>query len=332
MALIIDKFLKIKTPTLRICMLGPRAVGKTTVLTSVFADTQDDLAGTGLFFRYKPGSESAKLGNYKHLLQMCIEKGKSNELPATGDISQFDFEVGYSSQVKTNVLVKDYPGEYVTDEPKQHFVTEFLSESHVVLIAIDTPYLMEDDGKYNSEKNKPETVTSFVKNNPNSFANKLILLVPLKCERYAHDKRIDEVSKRVKEVYSELITFCKENNVACVVAPIHTLGGIEFDTMKNNDDLAGISMIPQYRMYATDPKYKPRFCVQPMYYLMLYAASYSEWSKEHLTGIWARIQDKIARMFTNDDKFKTALREMRKNLLTDKFGYEILTTNSIFKF
>ena len=48
---ILDKF--IKTPTLRICMLGPRAVGKTTVLTSVFADTQNDLAGTGLFFRYK---------------------------------------------------------------------------------------------------------------------------------------------------------------------------------------------------------------------------------------------------------------------------------------
>lgn len=324
-----DRF--IPTPTLRICMLGPRAVGKTTVLTSVFADTQDDLAGTGLFFRYKAGSESAKLGNYKQLLQLCIEKGKSNELPATGDISQFDFEVGYSSQVKTNVLVKDYPGEFVTDESKQHFVTEFLTESHVILIAIDTPYLMEDEGKYNSEKNKPEIVTSFIKNNPESFANKLILLVPLKCERYAHDRRIEEVTQQVKAVYSELITFCKENNIASVVAPIHTLGGIEFDTMRTNE-LAGISTIPQYRMYAKDPNYKPRFCVQPMYYLMLYAACYSEWSKDHLTGWWAKIQDMIARMFTNDDKFKTALREMRKNLLTDKLGYEILTTNSIFKF
>lgn len=326
----LDRFIPI--PTLRICMLGPRAVGKTTVLTSVFADTQNDLAGTGLFFRYKAGSKSAKLGNYKQQLQLCIDKGKSNELPATGDISQFDFEVGYESQVKTNVLVKDYPGEYVTDESKQHFVTEFLSESNVILIAIDTPYLMEDDGKYNSEKNKPEIVTSFVKNNPDSFANKLILLVPLKCERYAHDKQIEKVTERVKMVYTELIKFCEENNVACVVAPIHTLGGIEFDTMKNNNDLAGISMIPQYRMYAKDPKYKPRFCVQPMYYLMLYAASYSEWSKDHLTGWWARIQAMIARMFTSDEKFKTALREMRKNLLTDKLGYEILTTNSIFKF
>lgn len=326
----LDRF--IPTPTLRICMLGPRAVGKTTVLTSVFADTQNDLAGTGLFFRYKAGSESSKLGNYKQRLQMCIESGNPSMLPASGDISQFDFEVGHSSQVKTNVLVKDYPGEYVTDESKQHFVTEFLSESSVVLIAIDTPYLMEDDGKYNSDKNKPEIVTSFVKNNPDSFANKLILLVPLKCERYAHDKKIEKVTERVKEVYAELITFCKENNVACVVAPIHTLGGIEFDTMKNNNDLAGISMIPQYKMYEKDPKYKPRFCVQPMYYLMLYAASYSEWSKDHLTGWWAKIQDMIARLFANDEKFKTALREMRKNLLTDKLGYEILSTNSIFKF
>lgn len=321
----------IKTPTLRICMLGPRAVGKTTVLTSVFADTQNDLAGTGLFFRYKLGSESSRLNNYKHLLQKCIEERNPSELPASGDISQFDFEVGYSNKVKTNVLVKDYPGEYVTDESKQHFVTEFLSESNVVLIAIDTPYLMEDGGKYNSEKNRPEVIISFIKNNPKSFANKLILFVPLKCERYAHDKRMDEVAKRVKDVYSELILFCRENNVAGVVAPILTLGGIEFDTMKSND-AAGISIIPEYSMYEKDPKYKPRFCVQPMYYLMLYAANYSEWSKDHLTGIWARIQDMIARMFTSDDKFKTALREMRKNLLTDKFGYEILTTNSIFKF
>lgn len=326
---IFDQF--IKTPTLRICMLGPRAVGKTTVLTSVFADTQNDLAGTGLFFRYKEGSESAKLNNYKHLLQMCIENRNPSELPASGDISQFDFEVGYSNKVKTNVLVKDYPGEYLTDESKQHFVTEFLSESNVVLIAIDTPYLMEDGGKYNSEKNRPEVITSFIKNNPDSFANKLLLFVPLKCERYTHDKRMDEVGKCVKEVYSELIAFCKENNVASVVAPILTLGGIEFDTMKSNDS-AGISTIPTYRMYDKDPKYKPRFCVQPMYYLMLYAASYSEWSKDHLTGVWARIQDIVARIFTNDDKFKTALREMRKNLLTDSFGYGILTTNSIFKF
>ena len=324
----LDKF--IKTPTLRICMLGPRAVGKTTVLTSVFADTQNDLAGTGLFFRYKTGSASDQLISYKSKLQLCIECGDPGKLPASGDISQFDFEVGYANRVKTNVLVKDYPGEYLIDESKKHYVTEFLSESNVVLIAIDTPYLMEENGKYNSEKNKPEIVSSFVKNNPDSFANKLILLVPLKCERYAHDKRIDEVSKRVKEVYSDLITFCKEKNVACVVAPILTLGGIEFDVMKSND-FAGISTVPAYRMYEKDPKYKPRFCVQPMYYLMLYAAYYSEWSKDHLTGFLEKIQDMLARLFTSDENFKTALREMRKNLLTDKFGYEILTTNSIFK-
>ena len=191
---------------------------------------------------------------------------------------------------------------------------------------------MEADGKYKSEKNKPEVVTSFIKSNPESFANKLILFVPLKCERYAHDKRMDDIAKRVKEVYSDLILFCKEKNVASVVAPILTLGGIEFDAMKSSNDFVGISTIPEYRMYEKDPKYKPRFCVQPMYYLMLYAASYSEWSKEHLTGFREKIQDWIARLFTSDEKFKTALREMRKNLLTDKLGYQILTTNSIFKF
>lgn len=324
-----DRF--IQSPTLRICMLGPRAVGKTTVLTSIFADTQNDLAGTGLFFRYKVGSESAKLNNYKQLLQMCIESGNASNLPASGDISQFDFEVGHSGKVKANVIVKDYPGEYLTDESKKHLITDFLSESNVILIAIDTPYLMEENGKYNCEKNRTDVVTSFIEKNPKSFANKLILFIPLKCERYSHDARMDEVRNRVKEVYSELISFCKKNNVASVVAPILTLGGIEFDSMESNK-FAGISIIPKYKMYEKEPTYKPRFCVQPMYYLMLYAASYSEWSKDHLTGIWARIQDMLARMFTDDEEFRTALQKMRMNLLTNKLGYEILSTNSIFKF
>lgn len=316
-------------PEMRICMMGPRAVGKTTVMTSIFADTINGLAGTGLFFRYKEGSESEKLSGYKNCLKKCISEKEPGKLPASLVISDFKFEVGYSGKVKTNILVKDYPGEYLTDGSKQPMLEEFLKETDVVIIAVDTPYLMEERGAYNEEKNHPDLVMDFIDNHPENFENKLILLVPLKCERYFHDKRIEDVADRVEKVYERLTKTCQKHNIACVIAPILTLGGIEFDSMETNK-VFGISRISKYRMYEKDPTYKPLFCIQPIYYLMLYAANYNEWAKDNL-GFWDRLRNLLANLFENDENFRTALREMRKNILYDQMGYRILNKNAIIK-
>lgn len=51
----IPDFLKPKpseTPVLNICMMGPRSVGKTTVLTSIFFETQDSVCGSKLYGRF----------------------------------------------------------------------------------------------------------------------------------------------------------------------------------------------------------------------------------------------------------------------------------------
>lgn len=310
-------------------MFGPRAVGKTTVLTSIFAETQNTLVDSGLFFRYKVGSDSANLVRYKSKLQQCITSKNAANLPASYEISEFEFELGHSGNVKANVVVKDYPGEFLTSRKDE--VTKFLDESNVVIIAIDTPYLMEYDGKYNNDKNNPQLIIDFIENNPNKFENKLVLFVPLKCERYFNDRRIDEVTKQVEQVYGDLIPFFQEHNVASVIAPIKTLGGIEFDCMENNPGF-GIPVIAKYRMYEKDPNYKPRFCVQPMYYLMIYGANYSRWAKDHADGFWAKLQAIIARMFENDEKFQTALRELRTVILHNTCGYKLLTNNSILRF
>ena len=38
-------------PTIKATMLGPRAVGKTSVMASIFSDSRDEIAGTKLYFR-----------------------------------------------------------------------------------------------------------------------------------------------------------------------------------------------------------------------------------------------------------------------------------------
>ena len=49
-------------PVIRATMMGPRAVGKTTLMASIFSDTRDSVAGTAVYFRPTPetGKELTK--------------------------------------------------------------------------------------------------------------------------------------------------------------------------------------------------------------------------------------------------------------------------------
>lgn len=332
----IDKL--IKRPVMRICMMGPRAVGKTTILTSIFADTQDNMAGTGLFFRYKVGTDSGKLVSYRKSLEACIEEQNPSKLPATPGITDFFFETGYNNKVKADIVVKDFPGEFLTSPEKQGDIQTFLQDSNVIIVAIDTPYLMEEDGRYNAEKNKPEVVLSYLMSKSEAVANKLVLFIPLKCERYFHDNRMEEVANAVSKAYLQydvngvsLLDFFKKNNVASLIVPILTLGGIELDHMVASSGQSVVARIPQYRMYAVRPEYKPLFCAQPMFHLITYTAAYTDWVLNKATGLQAMLYRLLSALFNTDEAFKQAVDKMRKNLLTDELGFKVVTTNSIFK-
>lgn len=321
-------------------MMGPRAVGKTTILTSIFADTQDNMAGTGLFFRYKAGTDSGKLVSYRKSLEVCIEEQNPSKLPATPGITDFCFETGYGNRVKADIVVKDFPGEFLTNPERQGDIQMFLQESNVIIVAIDTPYLMEEDGRYNAEKNKPELVINYLMGKPEAVANKLVLFIPLKCERYFHDKRMEEVANAVDKSYLHykdvagvsLQDFFKKNNVASLIVPILTLGGIELDHMVLSPPTQSeVTKIPQYRMYAAKPEYKPLFCAQPMFHLITYTAAYTDWMLNKATGIQTMLYKLLSTLFNTDEAFKQAVEKMRKNLLTDGLGFKVITTNSIFK-
>lgn len=329
----------IRRPVMRICMMGPRAVGKTTILTSIFADTQDNMAGTGLFFRYKVGSDSSKLVNYRNNLESCIENKNPSMLPATPGITDFSFETGYNGRTKADVVVKDFPGEYLTDPARQQDIRSFLQEANVILVAIDTPYLMEEGGRYNGEKNKPEVVLNYLMENSEAVANKLVLFIPLKCERYFHDGKMEKVGEAVYKSYIQyrnadgvaLLDFFRNNNVASLIVPILTLGGIELDQMIDASGQSEVTKVPRYRMYASRPEYKPLFCFQPMYHLMTYTAAYTEWILNKTTGVQAILYKLLESLFNTDEAFKKAVDMMRKNLLTDTLGFKMITSNSIFK-
>lgn len=323
------------TPLVKATMLGPRAVGKTSVMASIFSDTKEEIAGTQLYFRPQPSC--AGILNTKKLQLMDVinkrenltDKPKAGAIEATNVVTSFDFEMGMKGREKTiDISIKDFPGEYLDSQPEE--VSKYIAESHIVMIAIDTPYLMECGGIYNEEKNEVNHVVSFFRNHRDSLKNKFVLLVPLKCERYFHDRTIDEVSSRITIAYSELISFCKENNIACAITPIQTLGGVEFDKfVDNNSAFSKLTKLSSYRFYGDNPQYQPMFCVQPLYYLLTYVANFYEWSKAQPKGFFDRLKDSMTSFLKDDDEFLHEIKKLSMKANVDKFGFRIIANNSI---
>ncbi len=323
------------TPLVKATMLGPRAVGKTSVMASIFSDTKEEIAGTQLYFR--PQASCAGVLNAKKLQLMDVinrrenltDKPKAGAIEATNVVTSFDFEMGMKGREKTiDISIKDFPCEYLDSQPEE--VSKYIAESHIVMIAIDTPYLMEDDGIYNEEKNEVNHVVSFFKNHTDSLTNKFVLLVPLKCERYFHDRTIEEVSSRISIAYCELISFCKENNIACAITPIQTLGGVEFDKFVDNTSaFSKLTKLSSYRFYGDKPEYQPMFCVQPLYYLLTYVANFYEWNKAQQKGFFDRLKDSMTSFLKDDDEFLHEIKKLSMKANVDKFGYTIVNTNTI---
>lgn len=322
-------------PTIKATMLGPRAVGKTSVMASIFSDSRDEIAGTKLYFRPQKDTASVLTSKKLQLMDVIVkresiaDKPNAGAIEASNTVTSFNFEMGILGREKSvNISITDFPGEYLNSQPQM--VSDFIAESHIVMIAIDTPYLMEEDGKYNEEKNDVSKVISFITKHSESIKDKMILLVPLKCERYFHDKRIGEVASRVKIVYNELLSFCGKNNIACAITPIQTLGGVEFDKfVDNNNVLSNLTKLSTYRFYGDNPKYTPMFCVQPLYYLLTYVANCYEWRNAQQNGFFGKLKGSLLSMLKDDVDFLHEIKKLSSKVITEGNGYYIEKFNTI---
>lgn len=326
---------------MKVCMMGPRAVGKTSILTAIFNDTQDNLGLTTNLLLKAEGDTAAELINKKHYLNAIfanrtqVTDKPAAGLAATSTVNTFDFVFGLKGkEPRIDLEIKDFPGEYVLDRPNE--VKQFINESSAVFIAIDTPHLMEENGAYCEAKNKSFIITSFFKSQ-NLDSEKLVLLVPLKCERYFYDNRMDEVLTKVREYYSDLISyFMKNGKIACAVTPILTLGDVEFDHMIKQDGKVVINMnnCPDevvYRFRGDNPKYSPAFCVQPLYYMLSFLAAQYEREKGNRNFI-DKVFTSIYNLFDSDEALFDEILKMEKNRRTDLPGYKVECGADMFKY
>jgi len=289
---------------IKVLMLGGKRCGKTTVLSSMFGSINEALAGTGLAINVDPET-SAALNRARSVI---INKMREFEEPLTScEVEENPSDAARSYSFYLNSMgdgrtqggivpftIYDIPGEWLTDENVGR-VKGLIKECQVIIIAIDTPYLsakMTDKGygQYHEEANKPVEITNFFKDtlSVEDLQDRMILFVPLKCERYYHLDRskhlrefgrryMSEVTKAVYEGYKDLIHYlrsCEELTNSCTIAvtPILSAGGIDFISFKWDEEAQKMVSYYQAPEFVRDDErgYCPKFCEQPLVYILSY--------------------------------------------------------------
>ncbi len=347
---------KKKTPTLKVCMLGGKGAGKSSVLTALYKNMEESICDSKLYIRPEDATITLLNNKFNELLDMFAYSAENGAIPPAGiagdtDVSLYKFKFGMKdTNVSMNIEIKDFPGEKVEDNPEM--VQQFIEESNAILIAIDTPHLLEENGTFNEAKNCCQIITSFfiqyLKNHPQE--RKLIIFVPLKCEKYYHENSINIVTAAIKKQYKELLDYIKNNNklsVCTTITPILTVGDIVFDKFNKNADesIKVVSkgntrkMIPAeviYKYRNSTAKYNPEYCEQPLLYLLTYMAKeYYKLKETGPDGIFEKILKRLKGIFNligdNPEFLLEVNTKLKRKRITENSqkGYETITGKNL---
>ena len=302
---------------MKVLMLGASRAGKSSILASLMYTLDDIREQSGVTnIQIKPDKNTevnmrAKRNDLRTTFDEAINNGyyklNLDDNPDSGE-RPFTFQVTYSDaggeeRALPDIEFRDIPGEYLTKKEKEDLLKGLIVEANVIMVAIDTPTLMEEDGIYCESWNHQGLISSALTKHiihGNRMQQKLILFVPLKCEKYYHDDQMEDVNQRVKEVFDVLLKNLKTNcsdSLTIAITPILTMGGIKFwEFEKSLNGVVDVNNFPlvtsegDLNQFATRPKkawyvpcgrpakFSPKFCEQPMLYTLafLYALTQKE--------------------------------------------------------
>jgi len=255
--LIINHIQSKRTMEHQILMMGGRRAGKSTILSSILHVLKEETPGSLCTIEDKTDYDKEILGKdgKMHKL-MSLDKKRlevSNYIKKHKGSDKFLVNMtptlvdgSYVLRVSTentsiNLEFVDVPGEWMEKTSDEHAkLKEKVMGADVFVIAIDTPFLMQDDSDVNDVYNRANEITDAIGDmnvNPSLSADKrLILLCPVKCEKWVrvrevNNKKITDahlVNERVKKVYKNLINrWLKFPNVDIWIMPIQTVGGLD---------------------------------------------------------------------------------------------------------
>lgn len=238
-----------KENSINVLMLGAKRTGKSTLLASLVESIVN-----GPFKNFIRVEDATEYMDGEMTLKEKISEIKSlsdhmpgTEIcPDTGATNVFkDYTLTVSIPgTRGNAFINftDGNGEYIQQDHNPEtraMLKEKVAAYDLILVAIDTPFLMESANKDNrlcqESTNKKynqipalQTILTEVDDGEGKIA-KQIIFVPIKCEKWLQENKFGQVIERVKTAYDVILcNLSQYSNIEIGILPVQTVGNLVF--------------------------------------------------------------------------------------------------------
>lgn len=232
---------------LKVLMMGGRRCGKTSALASLFDQMQHGRTNEYLTVsdqtkpEEKDGEKKELLLKKRMELESFISKGRNNTFLAdknpTGHFWKYVLQLQIpGTEKRMDIEFIDGNGEFFEAGGIHHDeIVAIVKECDVFVVVVDTPYLMAGDQVEAEAANIIDSIHTFLMqiDRQNGRKSKQVIFVPIKCEKWVKEGKIDAVVKAVEEIYDATIKDLKASNKTEIsIIPIETAGDILFAELK----------------------------------------------------------------------------------------------------
>jgi len=288
-----------------VTMLGPRGVGKTSLLVSLYDQFHEVVGSTPLELTTSDHATRTTLDQYRQDLR-AFARGVRRDRGIEGSVQLRKYIFGLGTQGKRPPQMRlrftDGPGELLaTSGPMREALDAAVRASGILLVAVDSPVLMEAEQQHNDRVNQPELVMEFIRDALAEGGQRLVVIVPLKCEKYvASVAGARELRDAVKERYETLIKNIADLPVrqdkaaaGVVLTSVETVGSMRFSRFEP----AGDTYREVFRLAQIGGSYSPRDTDQPLRWMLRFLINaYKDRSKtlgERFTDWWSFTDTKL---------------------------------------
>ena len=332
----------------QVMMVGGRRCGKTSVLAAMKQNFEDLFAKTDLTLSIGD-LETLDVLDKKNNEMNDYFLGASNrtftpDSNPTEEIAHYLFNFGVAGkESRINVDFVDYPGEWLASKEHQQSIFSCMKKSQAIIIAIDTPHMMEENGRFNEQRNFCFRISEMLKMafEHEKPAHMLVLFVPLKCEWCQMNGQMPLVQQKTEEAYAPLIRYLQRypNRYQVAVTPIFTMGGAAFSRFQRDPNTQEVDIDPKYGTpkkaiyWFPDTKVgkpEPKYCEQPVVWLvayLLHLAAKKKTKEYHDGGFWKRLSIEFQDFIFDNAKAKDYMEHKKlllENLKRSDDGYHIV--------
>ena len=245
---VIKSFFTTSENTHTVLMLGGRRAGKSTVLASILYSLRDSTNGVCSVSdatEYKIDSsrdgsnsrEEQTLDDKRREVADLIE-GKNDldekflvDVAPSQTNSEYTLSVSADQGLNAKLRFVDVPGEWMRKKSENYSaLCEIVRETDCMVVVVDTPYMMEASKSANEVYNRITEITDILSDNVRFETNeeRMIILCPVKCERWTQSGQVDAVVEKLCKVYKNLLVrWASRRNMHVWVMPIETVGGLQ---------------------------------------------------------------------------------------------------------